>query len=179
MLTAYGLARLGRDCEIRYTPDGTAVANISLAFNYGRKGEDGKRPSQWVDGALFGKLAEALAPYLLKGTSAVVSMDDLHVETFDKRDGGQGTKLVARISTIELAIVPKDGAAPVPAARTAAPAPAPAPSRAPAPAPQRQGSAPVPSTGWDDMDSDIPFAASLNDYAVARPKSRRLSRSNF
>ena len=37
-----GLARIGKDAELRYTASNEPVANISLAFNYGRKGEDRK-----------------------------------------------------------------------------------------------------------------------------------------
>ena len=41
-MKAFGLARIGRDAEIRHTAGGDAVASLSLAFTYGRKGEDGK-----------------------------------------------------------------------------------------------------------------------------------------
>ena len=51
-MKAFGLARLGRDAEIRTTSNGEQVATLALAFSYGRKGSDGKRPTQWVDGAL-------------------------------------------------------------------------------------------------------------------------------
>ena len=60
-----GLCRVGRDAELRCMPDGTAVANVSLAFNHGKKGQDGNRPSQWIDAAIFGKRASPQA-----GTSA-------------------------------------------------------------------------------------------------------------
>jgi single-strand DNA-binding protein len=40
------------------------VANVSLAFTYGKKGDDGKRPTQWVDASLWGQRAESLAPYI-------------------------------------------------------------------------------------------------------------------
>ena len=61
------LGRIGRDVELRYTPSGDAVCNIALAVDYGRKGQDGKRPTQWYEVSLWGKRAEALQPYLLKG----------------------------------------------------------------------------------------------------------------
>ena len=41
--------RIGRDAELRYTPNGDAVCNIPVAVDYGRKGQDGKRPTQWYD----------------------------------------------------------------------------------------------------------------------------------
>ena len=137
-MKAFGLARLGRDAEIRTTSNGEQVATLALAFSYGRKGSDGKRPTQWVDGALWGRRAEALAPYLLKGGLVSVSLEDVHVETFEGKNG-PGHKLAARVVDVELA----GGGE-----RTAAPAPA------PRPAPRPPASA---SSGFDDMDSDIPF----------------------
>lgn len=154
-LITYGLAKLGRDAELRYTAgsDPVAVCNLSLAFRYGRKGGDGKYPTQWIEGSLWGKQAEALAPYLLKGSSVSVSIEDTHIEHFKKADGTPSVKLSGRVLSIELgASAPAADAAPAPAARTAAPAPPP-PQRRPAPAST--------GTGFDDMPNDdfgeIPF----------------------
>ena len=60
-MKAFGLARIGRDVELRTTQSGETVAGLSLAFSFGKKGADGKRPTQWVDASLWGKRAEALA----------------------------------------------------------------------------------------------------------------------
>ena len=138
-MNAYGLARLGRDAEIRTTSNGDQVATLALAFTRRVKGE---RLTQWVDGALWGKRAESLAPYLTKGTLVSVSLEDVHIETFTSQKG-DGHKLAARVIDLELASPKQDGSAP---------APAPAPRPAPRPAP-----APAAGTGFDDMDSDIPF----------------------
>lgn len=97
-----GVARLGRDGELRFIPSGTAVINLALAFNYGRKQGDGDRPTQWIDCALFGKQAEALAPYLKKGGQVSVTAQDPHIEYYNKGDGSQGVKLAATIVNIEL-----------------------------------------------------------------------------
>lgn len=152
-LQSFGLARLGRDCELRYTPDGTAVANLSLAFSYGRKGEDGKRPTQWLEGAVFGKRAEALAPYLLKGGLVCVTLEDTHIESFKSRDGTPGTKLTARVIAIDLAGGTTTAAAPPPPAASTSRRPA---ADAPAPPPQRRAAAPAVSggTAFDDMPND-------------------------
>ncbi|SOY65641.1 Single-stranded DNA-binding protein [Cupriavidus phytorum] len=138
MIQLFGLARLGRDAELRSTSGGDSVASLSLAFNYGRKGDDGKKPTQWVDGSIWGKRAEALAPYLTKGSLVTVTIEDAHIETFKKSDGSEGTKLIGRVTAIDLA----GGGE-----RQAAPAPAPAPRQ-----PQR---APAGGSSFDD---DIPFA---------------------
>lgn len=138
MAQMFGLARLGRDTELRRTPSGDAVAGLSLAFSYGRKGNDGKRPTQWVEGALWGKRAEALASHMTKGTMVSVTLDEVHIETFNKSDGTTGSKLAGRVTDIEFAGGGNGQAS--------APAPAPKP---PPPA-QARG-------GFDDMDDDIPF----------------------
>lgn len=148
MAQLFGLARLGRDAELRQT-NGDPVAGLSLAFSFGRKGQDGRRPTQWVDGALWGKRAEALAPYLLKGGLVSVTLDDVHIETFRKGDGTDAVKLVGRVTEIELA----GGGTPAPAPAARAPAPA----ARPAPAPRPPAPAHPPSSGFDDMDDDIPF----------------------
>lgn len=70
-MNAYGLARLGRDAELRTTGNGDTVATLALAFTRRVKGE---KLTQWVDGALWGKRAESLAPYLLKGGLVAVTL---------------------------------------------------------------------------------------------------------
>jgi len=98
-----GYARLGKDAEIRQMQDGTAVANLALAFNYGKKEADGHRPTQWVDGALWGPRADALAQWLVKGQGLDVTLEDVHIETYQKNDGTSGSKLVGRVAIIGFA----------------------------------------------------------------------------
>lgn len=141
-MMGFGLARIGRDVEVRNTPGGDAVANVSLAFSYGRKDGEGNKPTQWVDASLWGQRATALAPYLKKGGMVSVTLEDVAIQTFAKADQTQGHKLVGRIAQIELA---NKG----PSAAPAAPPPAPRPHRPPAARPV--------SASLDDMDDDIPF----------------------
>lgn len=132
------LFTLGRDAELRNTASGMAVCNLSLAYNYGQKDQaTGKKPSQWIDGALWGKRAEAMAQYLLKGTKLVCTIEDLHIETFTTRDQQPGQKLAGNIIAIQFVPMPRTEAAAPPAAP---PPPRPAPVK----------------TGFDDMD-DMPF----------------------
>ena len=138
-MKANGLARIGKDAEVRYTPGGAAVANVSLAFTYGKKGDDGKRPTQWVDASLWGQRAESLAPYIKKGGQIVAYLEDVSIQTFTKGDGTQATKMVARLVDLEF----------VSGGEQASSQPKPQPK--PQPAQQSQGS------GFDDMDDDIPF----------------------
>ena len=138
MSKMFGLARLGRDAELRTTSNGDTVATLALAFTRRVKGE---KLTQWVDGALWGKRAESLAPYLLKGGLVAVTLEDVHIETLTSQKG-DGHKLAGRVIDVELA----GGGE-----RTAAPAPRQAPAPRPAPATAPMGS------GFDDLDSDIPF----------------------
>ena len=103
MPTLSDVGRLGRDAEVRFTPGGDAVCNLALACEYGRKGPDGKKPTQWIDATLWGKQAEALGPYLLKGQQLHFTIDDAHVETFAKADGTQGVKLTGKVIVIKFA----------------------------------------------------------------------------
>jgi single-strand DNA-binding protein len=138
-MKANGLARIGKDAEVRYTPGGAAVANVSLAFSYGKKGDDGKRPTQWVDASLWGQRAESLAPYIKKGGQIVAYLEDVSIQNFTKGDGTQATKMVARLVDLEF----------VAGGEQASSQPKPQPK--PQAAPQSHGS------GFDDMDDDIPF----------------------
>lgn len=96
-----GLARLGRDAEVRYTPGGDAVCNLSLAVPYGQKDSDGNRPTQWIDASLWGKRAESLAQYLTKGSVHCFTLDEIHIETYQGKNG-EGVKMVARVLDVEL-----------------------------------------------------------------------------
>ena len=137
-MKAQGLARIGKDAEVRYTPGSTAVANVSLAFTYGKKGEDGKRPTQWVDASLWGQRAEGMAPYLLKGKQIVAYLEDVHLQTYTKGDGTQNTKMVARLADLEFISDNSDHK----------------PTQKPQSAPQ---SKPAQDSGFDDFPDDVPF----------------------
>ena len=109
MPTLSGMARVGRDAEIR-DASGTSVCNLSLAFNVRVKNE---RTTTWLDASLWGKQAEALAPYLVKGAVVSVTVNDVHLQQFAKADGTSATKLAGRVIDIELG--PKtEAAAPPP-----------------------------------------------------------------
>lgn len=97
------LCRIGNDPEVRFIPAGDAVLSLSLAYAYGRKGSDGKRPTQWLEAAIWGKQAEAVAQYLKKGDQISVSVDDLHIEVYKKKDGTEGFKLAGKIISFDFA----------------------------------------------------------------------------
>lgn len=141
-MKVFGLARIGRDVEIRTTAQGESVAGIALAFNYRNKGE---KCTQWVEASLWGKRAESLAPYLRKGGLVSVTIDDVHIETYQGRDK-EGVKLVGRVADVELA----GGGDRQEAPQRQAPAAKPAPAN---------------TGGFEDMDDDIPFNNPMRGYA--------------
>ena len=69
------IGRLGRDPDVRYTPDGKAIANLALATSESfRDKSSGERKEQteWHRVVLFGKQAEIAGKYLRKGSLAFV-----------------------------------------------------------------------------------------------------------
>jgi single-strand DNA-binding protein len=131
-----GIVRLGRDAEVKVASSGTSVANFTAAFNYGKKDENGERPTQWVSFELWGERAEKLAPLLLKGQQVWVSANRVRVREFTKRDGTVSATLEASVQELEL-VGGKPDAAAQPVAK---------------PAPQQQRRMSI-----DDIESDIPF----------------------
>jgi single-strand DNA-binding protein len=102
MAQLIGLMRLGQDGELRYTPQGDAVLSLSLAYNYGRKDESGQQQTQWVRASLWGKRAESVAQYMLKGSAVVAYIGDLHNRQWEK-DGKAGVSLEGRLEHFEFA----------------------------------------------------------------------------
>lgn len=127
-----GVFRIGQDPELRYAANGTANLSLSLAYNYGYGDRKG---TQWIRGVLFGKQAEALQQYLLKGGQIYAVIDDPKVEEFAKKDGSQGVSFGGIIQKVELI-----GGKPAEQQQEA-------PRRA----------APKPKAAQPELDDDIPF----------------------
>jgi single-strand DNA-binding protein len=67
------LGNTGRDVELRYTPQGTPVANFSIASNTVRNTAQGKqKKTDWYNVSAFGKQGETLAKYVAKGDQILV-----------------------------------------------------------------------------------------------------------
>lgn len=68
------VGNLGRDPEVRYMPDGAAIANISVATTDAWKDKNGEKQerTEWHRVAFFGKLAEIAGEYLKKGSQVYV-----------------------------------------------------------------------------------------------------------
>jgi single-strand DNA-binding protein len=82
------IGNLGRDPEVRYLPDGAAVANISVATTDVWKDKNGEKQerTEWHRVAFFGKLAEIAGEYLKKGSQVYVE-GRLQTRKWQDKDG--------------------------------------------------------------------------------------------
>ena len=82
------VGNLGRDPELRYTPQGTPVCSFSLATNDRRKDRNGEMQDQttWFRVTLWNRLAETASQYLQKGRPVYIE-GRLRVEEYTDRDG--------------------------------------------------------------------------------------------
>jgi single-strand DNA-binding protein len=154
----------GRDPEIRYLPSGQAVANVSVATSSRRKDKNSGETiedTQWHRVTFYDRLAEIAGEFVKKGRPIYVE-GRLKYGTYVDKATGVEKNTVDIIATELQLLGAREGmggggeegggsgySRPSAPARQAAPAARPAP--APAPAAARQ------SSGFDDMDDDIPF----------------------
>jgi len=88
------IGNLGRDPEMRYTPDGKAVTSFSVATS--RKYND-KEETTWFRISVWGKQAETCNQYLTKGSKVLVEgrlRPDANTgapQVFQKKDGSWGS----------------------------------------------------------------------------------------
>jgi single-strand DNA-binding protein len=168
------IGNLGRDPEVRYTPNGNAVCNISLATTRNWKDKtsgDKVEETEWHRVVFYDRLAEIAGEYLKKGRSCYVE-GRLKTRKWQDKEGKDTYTTEVIADNMQL-LGGRDGGgggeegggggyAPRGASRggggggdergeppQARSAPAP---RAPAGKPAAKS-----STGFDDMDDDIPF----------------------
>ncbi len=83
------LGNLTRDPEVRYTPNGSAVASFALAVNRKYKqGEETREEVSYIDIVVFGKQAENCGQYLNKGDGALIE-GRLQQRRWDDKETGQ------------------------------------------------------------------------------------------
>ncbi len=156
------IGNLGKDPEVRYAPSGSAIANITLATSRNWKDKtSGERQeeTEWHRVVFYDRLAEVAGEYLKKGKSVYIE-GRLKTRKWTDKEGVEKytTEIIANEMTM---LGSREGggmgggddsggeSAPAPRARPAAAAPA---RSAPASKPAAKS-----STGFDDMDDDIPF----------------------
>lgn len=84
------VGNLGRDPELRYTPQGNAVCDFSVATNEKRRDKSGELQSvvTWFKITLWGKQAENASKYLTKGSSVYIE-GRLRIEEWTDRDSNK------------------------------------------------------------------------------------------
>ena len=97
------VGHLGRDQETRYTPQGTAVSNFSLATSERRKDKSGEQQdiTTWFRVSLWGKQAENIGQYLLKGRQVYVE-GRLRTEEYTDREGNKRMSLEVSATDVQL-----------------------------------------------------------------------------
>ena len=147
------MGNLTRDPEVRYTPKGTAVAEVGLAINRYFTAENGEKREEttFVDVTLWGRQAEIAGEYLKKGRPVFIE-GRLQLDTWDDKQSGQKRSKLKVVGEGLQLIGAKPGTGGGPDTGE---------SSGPPPAQRRRESAPPPKPAAADPDldaeDDIPF----------------------
>lgn len=97
------IGRLGRDPEMRYTPDGTPVTNFSVATDKVWYDGDGKKHERttWYRVTAWRRLAETCNQYLRKGRQVMVDGEMQEPKPYEGRDGSWRASLDLRADTVK------------------------------------------------------------------------------
>ena len=149
------VGNLGKDPEVRYAPSGSAICNITIATSRQWKDKtsgEKQEETEWHRVVFYDRLAEIAGEYLKKGRPVYVE-GRLKTRKWTDKEGVE--KFTTEIVAAEMQLLGgregggggDDGGG----GQRSAPAPRPAAGRPAASAPAKS------STGFDDMDDDIPF----------------------
>jgi single-strand DNA-binding protein len=102
------VGNLGRDPELRYTPAGQAVCNLSVAVNDNYTNSQGEKVERtiWFKVATWGKQAESCNTYLKKGSKVLVvgrltaDPETGNPKIFTRNDGSSGASFEVSASTV-------------------------------------------------------------------------------
>ena len=153
------IGNLGKDPEIRYAPSGSAICNITVATSRVSKDKtsgEKQEQTEWHRVVMFDRLAEIAGEYLKKGKSVYIE-GRLQTRKWTDKEGVEkySTEIIAQEMTM---LGGREGGGGGGSDTDMGSAPASSPRSAP---PARTAPAPKPaaksSTGFDDMDDDIPF----------------------
>ena len=163
------VGNLGRDPEMRTFPSGDQIANVTLATTDKWRDKQSGEPrehTEWHRLVFNGRLAEIAGQYLRKGSQIYVEGSIRTRKWQDQATGQDRYSTEIRVDQMQMLGSRQGMGGPgggdeggyggggdsYDAPRRAAPAP-----RAAAPAPRAAAPAARPSSGFDDMDDDIPF----------------------
>lgn len=102
------VGRVTRTPELKALPSGTKIVMLGLATN-----DKYKKDEEWVEESVFhnivafGKLAETIGQYVVKGQEIYVE-GKIKYQTWEKKDGSKGHKTDIIISKMEFGQKPKD-----------------------------------------------------------------------
>jgi single-strand DNA-binding protein len=97
------VGNLGRDAELRYTPSGQAVANFTVATTdvWNDKSGQKQERTEWHRIDLWGKQAESVAEYLVKGKQVYVE-GKLQTDEYADKDGNKKKSTKVRAERVVL-----------------------------------------------------------------------------
>ncbi|MEY4082937.1 MAG: hypothetical protein RL483_306 [Pseudomonadota bacterium] len=148
------VGNLGRDPEVRYSPDGGAIANVSIATTSRYKDKssgDMREDTEWHRVVFFGRLAEIAGEYLKKGRPVYVE-GRLRTRKWQDQAGQEKTTTEIVAEQMQL-LGGREGGSGSPSGMGPSDDPV---SRPAAGAGAKPGTAGK-SAGFDDLDDDIPF----------------------
>ncbi len=105
------MGNLTRDPELRYTPQGTAVASFGLATNRRWKGPNGeeKEDTVFVDVTAFARQAEVISEYMSKGRQIFIEGRLKLDQWQDKESGAKRSKLTVTVESFQFIGGPGQG----------------------------------------------------------------------
>ena len=94
--------RVTRDAELRYTPSGTAVTDVTIASNrVWSKDSEKQEETTFVDVTIWGRQAETLSEYLLKGRHLMV-VGRLKLNKWENSEGEKRSKMTVVADKVNL-----------------------------------------------------------------------------
>ena len=95
------IGRLTRDIDLKYTTTGTAIAAVSLASNRSVKKQDNwETEVSYFDANIYGRMAENLKPYLIKGKMILID-GRLKQDRWEK-DGQKFSRIKIEVEEVQL-----------------------------------------------------------------------------
>ena len=96
------IGNAGREAELRYTPNGTAVSDFSVAVNTRRRGQSGdwEDETEWFNVVLFGDQAERISQYVTKGKHVYVE-GRLRTRNWEGDDGQKHYRTELLANTVQ------------------------------------------------------------------------------
>ncbi|MCM3141700.1 single-stranded DNA-binding protein [Brevibacillus sp. MER 51] len=80
------IGNLTKDPELRYTPNGVAVATFTVAVNRPRVNQQGEKETDFINIVAWQKLADLCASYLRKGRQAAIE-GRMQTRSYDNKEG--------------------------------------------------------------------------------------------